>query len=67
MSVPINIGGLLRCCIESLQDEVQTKEGSTHHCKYCNTCIKIIKGRWTWVQVEREDFGGKKNEDRTTR
>lgn len=58
--VPINQGGLLRCCIESLGDDIQIEEGSLHKCKSCGTYIKIINGAWTWAQMEREDFGGKK-------
>ena len=49
--VPINIGGLLRCCIESLESDERTEEGAVHVCKYCKTAIKIVDGAWSWVRA----------------
>lgn len=48
---PINIGGLLRCCIESLEEDERTEGGAVHVCKYCRTAIKIVDGAWSWVRA----------------
>ena len=47
--IPINQGGLLRCCIADVyNNSTATEEGSLHVCQHCGSHLKISEGAWKW-------------------
>lgn len=56
----VHIGGLMRCCIESLhQDPLygKGKEGDKVECKWCKDGIVFRDGAWRWVGSKLEGSG----------
>lgn len=52
MTKPIRIGGLMRCCIESLNDApAEPAEGETFRCKWCHDEAGMVfrDGAWQWA------------------
>lgn len=60
MIEPVRIGGLMRCCLATLDDhllalEVRSKEGDQLTCKYCVSKAgdMIFRGgAWEWNRKE---------------
>ena len=50
---PRHIGGLLRCCLASIDDAPEGKEGDVIGCKYHSDpdepVAKFSDGAWRWV------------------
>lgn len=46
----IRIGGLMRCCIKSLQEDRPTnpQEGDVRPCKWCDATVIYKFGAWEW-------------------
>lgn len=50
----VRIGGLMRCCLETLGDhypdgpELKAAEGEVLHCKYCRESMIFRYGYWYW-------------------
>lgn len=49
--LPIRIGGLMRCCLETYYTaKLKTeKEGAVLHCKYCANSMRVSDGAWEWA------------------
>jgi hypothetical protein len=48
----VRIGGLMRCCIESLSDApAEPNEGDTFRCKWCSDEAGMVfrDGAWQWA------------------
>lgn len=46
-------GGLMRCCLASLDDAMSgrtkpVQDGETHACKYCKNTMIVRGGVWHW-------------------
>ena len=55
LSYRVRPGGLMRCCTQTLDDEMnrateKPKEGDTLHCKYCDDPygMVFVGGAWQW-------------------
>jgi hypothetical protein len=50
----VKIGGLMRCCLETLQEyypngpEARAAEGDLLRCKYCSSSMIFRSGSWEW-------------------
>lgn len=50
---PIKIGGLMRCCIETLQERTEPgAEGEEQPCKHCSSAAVLDGGAWRWIGYE---------------
>lgn len=58
----VNIGGLMRCCIESIRAyemyETIDCDGTVVHCVACKDSAIIRNGKWEWNR-EKESADGK--------
>lgn len=46
---PVRIGGLMRCCTETLRvDAGWAKEGQVLACLYCSHSMRLRDGAWEW-------------------
>lgn len=47
---PVMIGGLMRCCLATLNGSESLKEedGEILPCKYCSSSMVFAKGIWGW-------------------
>lgn len=47
---PYYIGGLMRCCTDTLRehDDSKDKEGAKLKCKWCPSEIILMNGKWQW-------------------
>jgi len=56
----IKIGGLLRCCIETIDDLYaqgpghRAAEGDVLPCKYCSHSVTFRSGAWEWNRAWKE-------------
>lgn len=52
MSLPINSGGVLRCCCDSLAQHLEADgkedEGTVVQCIYCKGSVIVKDGVWRW-------------------
>ena len=52
-AIRIRIGGLMRCCIQSLDQEapLDPQEGETFHCLYCSDeyGMRFRDDAWEWA------------------
>jgi hypothetical protein len=51
----VRIGGLMRCCMATLDTTVikkAPKEGDTIECRYCSDQMVWKDGAWEWVRPE---------------
>lgn len=47
--LPINQGGLMRCCIQSLLEAFTIEdEGDIYTCPYCHSQMIVINQQWQW-------------------
>ena len=48
--LPVRIGGLMRCCIATLNGAAfaSEKEGDVLPCKYCKSSMRVKGGAWEW-------------------
>lgn len=47
----IRVGGLMRCCmatIDELPDDTPEEDGHTVACKHCGGPIRFFRGAWEW-------------------
>lgn len=45
----IRIGGLMRCCLETLDERTEPgAEGDEQACKYCSHSARFRDGAWEW-------------------
>ncbi len=57
--LPVRIGGLFRCCLETLDTTpVIEEEGTILQCKYCKGSLRIREGAWEWNDVPENDLDG---------
>lgn len=57
MADKVHTGGLMRCCIKSLdQDPLygKGKEGDQVNCKWCKDVIVFKEGAWRWIGAKVE-------------
>jgi hypothetical protein len=55
--LPLRIGGVMRCCIETLDTALVTEvEGEILSCKYCDSSLRIRDGAWEWNQPTRKEI-----------
>ena len=49
-TLPLRIGGVMRCCIETLDTTPITSEaeGTILPCKYCSSSLRVREGAWEW-------------------
>lgn len=49
---PVRIGGLLRCCLTTLDEaeNLKEEEGETLHCKYCSSSMIFLNDAWEWLR-----------------
>ncbi len=59
MTYRVRQGGLMRCCLQSLDDAMvaasaQPKEGDTARCAYCDDEYGMVfrDGAWQWAKPE---------------
>lgn len=46
---PVRIGGLMRCCTETLRVSAEwAKEGQVVACLYCPDSMRLRDGAWEW-------------------
>lgn len=52
--LPMRIGGLLRCCIQTLNMRQPDDEadGATLECDYCDSRMIVRAGAWEWAAPE---------------
>ena len=50
MRKPLHIGGVLRCCIASLDEyeEGPDEEGTVLPCNFCSSALHVVDGAWRW-------------------
>ena len=48
--LPIRIGGLMRCCIATLEMMSGGNEGDIINCISCQSQMQVHDGAWEWVQ-----------------
>lgn len=49
--LPLRIGGVMRCCIATLDDALVTEnEGDTLDCRHCSSRLRVRDGAWEWDQ-----------------
>ena len=52
MPLPLNQGGLYRCCIDSYETQappaVETEEGQVMVCPACTSVLEVRDGEWRW-------------------
>jgi hypothetical protein len=59
MADKIRIGGLMRCCIETIRVREQSGvEGEVQPCKWCSSSTRFVGGAWEW---NRSTGGGTSN------
>lgn len=53
--LPLRIGGVMRCCIQTLNDTPlrSENEGEILKCVYCSNSLRVRAGAWEWND-ERE-------------
>jgi hypothetical protein len=61
--LPIRIGGLMRCCIQSYENAAptaeNTAEGDVLACAWCSSSMVVRDGAWEWNHPRRgDDIGG---------
>ena len=51
---PLAIGGVLRCCAETLDttSDLEEKEGDVLPCRWCKGSLIVRDGVWRWNQEE---------------
>ncbi len=55
--LPLRIGGVFRCCIETLDTTpVLENEGAILPCKYCKSSLRVRDGAWEWNDVDEDDL-----------
>lgn len=49
-TLPIKIGGLMRCCIDTLDSAVlkSEEEGTVLECRHCKGSMRVRNGKWEW-------------------
>ena len=59
----VNHGGLMRCCLLSLDEEMVRRQaaneplmqfGQVLHCAYCNAPMKCNGKQWEWAEEIRQ-------------
>jgi hypothetical protein len=59
-NLPLRLGGVMRCCIETLDTtEVEEKEGDVLPCKYCRSRLIVRDGAWEWDSKYERTTGDK--------
>jgi len=49
--LPLRIGGVMRCCLETLNTTpVIENEGDVLPCRYCKSQLRVRDGAWEWDQ-----------------
>jgi len=47
--LPLRIGGVMRCCIETLNTTpVSENDGDVLPCRYCKSQLRVRDGAWEW-------------------
>lgn len=47
---PIRMGGLMRCCIQTIREREQPgTEGETQPCRWCTSTSRFRDGAWEWI------------------
>lgn len=50
-SIPVRIGGLMRCCTGTLDEyNGPEEEGASLKCKWCSCWMIVKDGAWQWDQ-----------------
>jgi hypothetical protein len=53
--LPIRIGGMMRCCIHTLDNSiVREAEGDTLRCHHCKSRLRVREGAWEWDDTYKE-------------
>lgn len=56
--LPIAIGGLFRCCVQTWREIApgasMTSEGDTLSCSYCNDSMTVRNGEWQWTGMPHD-------------
>ena len=49
--LPLRIGGVMRCCIETLDTTPMTTEdeGTVLPCRWCKSSLRVRDGAWEWT------------------
>lgn len=60
--VQVMIGGLMRCCMQTLDEEMRPKaempnEGDKLKCRYCSNRMIFSKNAWGWDRDATESVG----------
>lgn len=47
---PLRIGGVMRCCIKTLDESEHLREveGEILKCKWCSSSLRFRAGAWEW-------------------
>jgi hypothetical protein len=53
--LPLRIGGVMRCCIHTLDNSlVREAEGDTLRCHHCKSRLRVREGAWEWDDTYKE-------------
>jgi hypothetical protein len=55
--LPLRLGGVMRCCIETLSTTpVTEEEGEILKCKWCSSSLIVRNGVWEWNQEFKSEY-----------
>ena len=53
--LPLRIGGVMRCCLVTLNESLVTEhEGDLLPCRYCKSRLRVRDGAWEWDDSKKE-------------
>jgi hypothetical protein len=66
-NLPLRIGGVMRCCIETLNTTPVTEnEGDILPCKWCSSSLRVRDGAWEWNRKKQNDIWDEEEDQNET-